>query len=148
MWETVIFIISCAVLYQSIPFTRPIHSLVKVFIVRVCYIMYSKTKPSVKFRTPCSSLSRLMTKPAKWLCAQRRLWSAWVSATPHDKTNKMTVRPESCEDSDQSGLSSCGQRRLWSDWADTQADQSLHWAHSHFHGWFCHEANYWLIWFP
>ena len=24
------------------------------------------------------------------------------------------------------------QRRLWSDWADTQADLSLRWAHSHF----------------
>ena len=26
------------------------------------------------------------------------------------------------------------QRRLWSDWADTQADLSLRWAHSHFVG--------------
>ena len=25
-------------------------------------------------------MSRLMTKPTKWLCAQRRLWSAWASA--------------------------------------------------------------------
>ena len=31
--------------------------------------------------------------------------------------------------------------RLWSDWADTQADLSLRWAHSHF-CWFCHEAAY------
>ena len=28
----------------------------------------------------CLNLSRLMTKPTKWLCAQRRLRSAWVSA--------------------------------------------------------------------
>ena len=25
-------------------------------------------------------VSRLMTKPTKWLCAQRRLWSDWASA--------------------------------------------------------------------
>ena len=30
------------------------------------------------------------------------------------------------------------QRRLWSDWADTQADLSLHWAHSHFVVFFFH----------
>ena len=28
----------------------------------------------------CLYLSRDMTKPAKWLCAQRRLISAWASA--------------------------------------------------------------------
>ena len=27
-----------------------------------------------------------------------------------------------------------GQRRLWSDWADSQADLSLRWAHTHFVG--------------
>ena len=66
-------------------------------------------------------MSRDMTKPTKWLCAQRRLirpvWSvfavrmkkAWVLSYP---------------------LSA--QRRLWSDWADAQADLSLRWAHSHF----------------
>ena len=70
-------------------------------------------------------LSRDMTKPTKWLCAQRRLRSAWASAQ-----------------SDQSSLSAwrklgslshrlSAQRRLWSDWADAQADLSLRWAHSH-----------------
>ena len=55
-------------------------------------------------------LSRDITKPTKWLCAQRRLRSAWVSA----------------------GLGA--QRRLRSDWADAQADLSLRWAHIHFVG--------------
>ena len=31
-------------------------------------------------------------------------------------------------------LSSCGQRRLWSDRANSQADLSLRWAHTHFVG--------------
>ena len=57
-------------------------------------------------------MSREMTKPTKWLCAQRRLRSAWVSAQS----------------------SSYGQRRLWSDWADAQADLSLRLEHTHFVG--------------
>ena len=69
----------------------------------------------------------------------------------HDKTNKMTVRPEKTRISlggsslirvfavhsmcsYRPKLSSCGQWRLWSDWADAQPDLSLHWAHSHFVG--------------
>ena len=71
---------------------------------------------------------------------------------PHDKTNKVACAPS--EDSDQTGhapsvirdfavrLKKAGilsyplsaQRRLWSDWADSQADLSLRWAHSHFVG--------------
>ena len=70
-----------------------------------------------------------MTKPTKWLCAQRRLRSAWASAQ-----------------SDQSlrcaKLSSCGQRRLWSDWADAQADLYLRWVHSHFIGFVMSRLNY------
>ena len=30
------------------------------------------------------------------------------------------------------------QQILWSDWVDTQADQSLRWAHTHFVGSSCH----------
>ena len=56
-------------------------------------------------------MSCLMTKPTKWLCALRRLRSAWASAQ-----------------SDQSLR--C---------ADAQADPSLRWAHMPF-CWFCHEA--------
>ena len=78
-----------------------------------------------------------MTKPTKWVCAQRRLRSAWASAQsdhslrcPHDKAWVL-----SCS------LST--QRRLWSDWADDQADLSLRWVHSHFVGLVMRR----LIWF-
>ena len=73
-------------------------------------------------------LRRDMRKPTKWLCAQRRLRSAWVSAQ-----------------SDQSSLSAW--RKLGSlaiHWAHSegtlirvgsaQADLSLRWAHTHFVG--------------
>ena len=75
---------------------------------------------------------------------------------PHDKTNKMTVRPAKTQISlgirpvwSESSL--CAQRVAkdpsflradsedWSDWADVQADLSLRWAHMPF-CWFCHEA--------
>ena len=69
---------------------------------------------------------------------------------PHNKTNKMTVRPArlrsvwASTQFDPSLL--CAQwvakdpsflhadSEDWSDWADAQADLSLHWAHSHFAG--------------
>ena len=70
---------------------------------------------------------------------------------PHDKTNKMTVRPAKTQIS--LGIRPVWsvfavrmkkawvlsyplstQRRLWSDWADAQADLSLCWMHSHFIG--------------
>ena len=104
-----------------------------------------------------------MTKPTKWLCAQRRLRSAWASAQsdqslrcPHEEslsikhTAKTLIRFAPSEDSDQPGhppslirvfavrmTKACplsAQRRLWSDWADAQADLSLRLAHSHFVG--------------
>ena len=68
--------------------------------------------------------SRLMTKPTTWLCAQRRLRSAWAFAQS-DQSLRCALNGL---------LSSCGQRRLWSDWADTQADLSLRWVLSHFVG--------------
>ena len=67
-------------------------------------------------------MSRDMTKPTKWLCAQWRLRSAWASAQS-DQSLRCALN-----------VSSCGQRRLWSDWADAQADLSLRWAHTHFVG--------------
>ena len=67
------------------------------------------------------NMSRDMTTQTKWVCAQRRLKSAWASAQ-------------------------CGQRRLWSDyWAGVQADHSLRWAHSHFVGFVMSRLIYWLI---
>ena len=81
-----------------------------------CYTVYNVGK-----------MSRLMTKPTKWLCVQRRLGSAWASTQ-----------------SDQSSVSAwrnwvlsyplSAQRRRWSDWVDAQAGLSLRWAHSHFIG--------------
>ena len=72
-------------------------------------------------------MSRDMTKPTKWLCAQRRqiglgirlvwlefsLWAHWVAKNP-------SFLHADIED--------------WSDWADAQADLSLRWAHTHFVG--------------
>ena len=68
-------------------------------------------------------MSRDMTKPTKWLCAQHlpslisffavRMKKAWVLSYP---------------------LSA--QRILWLDLADAKADLSHHWAHSHFVGFF------------
>ena len=70
----------------------------------------------------------------------------------HDKTSKMAVRPAKTQISlgifpvwSESSLSAWGklgslstQGRLWSDWADTRADLSLRWAHTHFVGFVCH----------
>ena len=78
-----------------------------------------------------------MTKPTKWLCAQRRLRSAWASAQSYQSlrcTHEESLGfsyPLSVQRRPPK-LSSCVQRRLWSDWADAQADLSLRWAHSHF----------------
>ena len=79
--------------------------------------------------------------------------------SPHDKTNKISVRPAKTLIS----LGICpvwsvfivrmkkawilsyplsAQRRLWSDWADAQADLSLRWAHSHFVGFVMSRLRY------
>ena len=71
-------------------------------------------------------MSRYMTKPTKWVGAQRRHWSAWASAQsyqslrcPHEETWALSYLLNA-------------QRRHWSDWADGQADLSLRWVHNHF----------------
>ena len=80
-------------------------------------------------------MSLLMTKPTKWLCAQRRLRSAWASALSDQSllcTQWVAKDPSflcaDSEDSDQTGQ-------------NAQADPSLHWAHMPF-CWFCHEATH------
>ena len=75
-------------------------------------------------------MSRDMTKPTKWVCAQRRLRSAWASAQ-----SDQSLR---CAHEKRLVLSYplSAQRRLWSDWAHAQADLSLRLAHSHFVGFF------------
>ena len=82
-----------------------------------------------------------------------------TSEPPHDKTNKMTVRPAKTQislgirsvwsvfavrsvGSWGPNVSSCGQQRLWSDWADAQAGLSLRWAHYHFVGFVMRQVVY------
>ena len=73
-------------------------------------------------------MSRLMTKPTKWLCAQQRLRSAWVSAQSDQSLHCALNRKLKGQ------CFFMRQWRLWSDWADAQTDLSLRWAHSHFVG--------------
>ena len=73
-------------------------------------------------------MSRDMTKPTKWLCAQRRLRSAWSSAQSDRVFAVRMKKPWVLS----YPLST--QRRLWSDWVDAQADLSLRRAHTHFVG--------------
>ena len=80
-------------------------------------------------------MSRLIIKPTKWLCTQRRLRTAWASAQ-----------------SDQSSL--CAQwvakdrsflhedNEDWSDWADAQAELILRWAHRHYVGFVMSQLKY------
>ena len=87
------------------------------------FSLYSKNKKNWGTQ---KALSHLMTKPTKWLWAQRRLRSAWASAQ-----SDQSLR---CPRKESWFLSYpvSAQRRLWSDWADAEADLSLRWAHSHF----------------
>ena len=73
-------------------------------------------------------LSRLMTKPTKWLCAQRRLRSA------RHPPNLIRVFAVHVKKAWVLSYPLSAQRRLWSNWADAQADLSLRRAHSHFVG--------------
>ena len=69
-----------------------------------------------------------MTKTIKWVCAQRRLRSAWASAQSDQSircSHKESLGPYRPTER---------KRRLWSDWADAQADLSLRWAHTYFVG--------------
>ena len=90
-----------------------------------CYVL-PLSESFFKFGCFGSSLkmSRDMTKPTKWVCAQRRLRSAWASAQsdqslrcPHEESYPLIT-----------------QQRLWSDWTDAQADLSVCWVHTHFVG--------------
>ena len=73
-------------------------------------------------------LSRDITKPTKWLCAQWRLRSAGY---PPSLIRVFALR---LMGSYGPKLFSCAQRRFSSDLADAQADRSLRWAHSYFVG--------------
>ena len=72
-------------------------------------------------------MSHDMTKPTKWLCAQRRLRSSLMPRLIRVFAVRMK-KPWVLS------YPLSAQRRLWSDWADAQADLNLRWAHTHFVG--------------
>ena len=93
-----------------------------------------------------NEMSYDMTKPTMWLCAPRRLRSAWAS-TQSDQSLRCLHKKAWVFSYPLSA-----QRRLWSDWADAQADLSLPWTHTHFVGfvtrwlkWFCSQLQYTYI---
>ena len=87
-------------------------------------------------------MSRNIKKPTKWLCAQRRLRSAYLPSlarvfTVHMKKAWVLSYPLSA------------QRRLWSDWADALGgcpgwSESSLGAHSFC--WFCHVMAHIINW--
>ena len=70
-------------------------------------------------------------------CFYNCLWNE----PPHDKTNKMIVRPAKTQKAWVFSYPFSAQRRLWSDWVDAQADLSLRWAHSHIVGFVMRRLN-------
>ena len=106
---------------------------------------------------PVDYLPVQMHKPYIAFCG------VWLKIEPpHDKTNKMTVRPVKTQIS--LGIhpvwsvftvcsmgskgprdSSCGQQKLWSDSANSQADLSLCWAQSHSVGFVMRRLSYLFI---
>ena len=79
---------------------------------------------------PLCNMSRLVTKPTKWLCTQRRLGSAWASAQS-DQQSSLCAQWVAKDPS-----------FLHADSEET--DLSLGWAHMPF-CWFCHEASH-MVW--
>ena len=76
-------------------------------------------------------MSHDMIKPTKWVCAQRRLRSAWASESSLSAWRKLgSLATYSVHSED------------WLDWVDAQAHLSLRWAHTHFVGF----VMSWLIW--
>ena len=91
-------------------------------------LLQGPTRPGKHFSPILNNMNHLLTKPTKWVCAQRRLRSAWASAQ-----SDQSLR---CPNEEAWTLSYplSAQQRLWSDWEDAQADLSLRWAHSHIVG--------------
>ena len=89
-----------------------------IFVHHIMRSWYGMNQISLRY------MSRLMTKPTKWLCAKRRLRSAWASAQ-----------------SDQSSLSVCrklGSIATHSAHKGDSAQTGRIWSRSFY--WFCHEA--------
>ena len=103
------------------------------YTLEICHATYCATTPGMSIFVHCwLYMSHDMTKQTKWLCAQRRLRSAWASVQSDQSSSLSTWRNLG---SLATHLSA--QRRLWSDWADAQADLSLRWTHSHTVGLSC-----------
>ena len=74
-------------------------------------ICWRITEKWITFWTNTRKMSRLVTKPTKWLCAQRSLRSTWASAQsdqslrcPHEqKIGPLATHWAHSEDSDQTG---------------------------------------------
>ena len=93
---------------------------------------------SLQSRSQEPHLSCLMTKPTKWLCAQRRLRSTWASA----QSDQSLLSCTQWVAKDPSFLHADSED--WSDRVDAQANLSLCWAHISF-CWFCREAAHLMI---
>ena len=78
-------------------------------------------------------ISHDMTKPIKWVCAQRRFRSAWASAQSdlYSLCVQWVAKDPRFLHADSED---------WSDWANAQADLSFRWAHRDSFCWFCHVA--------
>ena len=112
---------------------------------------FGRTKMQTTFKR-LESLSRLMIKPTKWLCAQRRLRSAWnwrriISSIGAAKRLNNVYFTMTCHKGGRFGRTKiqttfkrleplsrlltkptkwlCAQRRLSSTWASTQSDKNL-----------------------
>ena len=90
--------------------------------------------PVKKRRKRFRQMSHLMTKPTKWLCAQRRLRSACLGIRPVWSESSLCAQWVAKNPSFLHADS-----ELWSDWMDAQADPSLCWAHMPL-CWFYHEV--------
>ena len=110
---------------QRFPHADSEYSGRSVWMPRLIWLLAGRTRHFIGFvvlmltfgMPTCVYSSRDMTKPTKWLCAQRRLRSAWACAQQllFQRTSKSL-----------------------SDWADAQADLSLLGAHSFCM--FCHDV--------
>ena len=96
---------------------------VQLFGFESCYL----TKTNVCCDVENYHMNCDMTKPTKWLCAQQSLRSVWAAA----QSDQSPVCAQWAA-KDPSFLHADSED--WSDWADTQADLSLRWAHTHFVG--------------
>ena len=83
-------------------------------------------------------MSREMTNPTMWVCAQRRLRSAWAWVWSQSSLSAWRNLG--------SLATHWARSKDWSDWVDAQADLSVCWAHTHFVGFVMSWLIYVLNW--